>query len=116
PCNPRGVGYTEPVFSNTQVEAMEIPQDQPLSADMVSYESAPVAEVQIDDMEYRVDTGLGSVVAISRRAAGASSWVPIAQGRWDGVRLRARALEHAVTAPLERALARAMAEQRDGLT
>jgi hypothetical protein len=82
-----------------------------LDEDSVSYEAAPVAEVEIDGLEYRVDAGLGSVVAISRREAGTSSWAPVAQARWDGVRLRAKSLEHPVVATLERALARAMANR-----
>ena len=82
--------------------------------DSVSYEGAPVAEVRIGDLEYRVDAGLGSIVAISQREAGASTWVPVAQGRWDGVRLRAKALEHAVTSALERALS--LAKQDEAFT
>ena len=74
------------------------------AGESVSYEGAPVAEVQVGDLEYRVDAGLGVAVAISRREAGSSTWVPVAQGRWDGVRLRAKSLEHPVTSALERAL------------
>jgi hypothetical protein len=90
---------------------MEIIDSKAPDEDSISYEAAPVAEVQIGDLEYRVDAGLGSVVAISRREAGTSAWVPIAQGRWDGVRLRAKALEHPVTASLERALSVAAREE-----
>ena len=82
----------------------ETTDSQVPAGESVSYEGAPVAEVQIDDLEYRVDAGLGAVVAISRREAGSSTWAPIAQGRWDGVRLRAKSLGHPVTSALERAL------------
>src|SRR5579871_3596828 len=65
-----------------------------LDGDSISYDAAPVAEVELDGVEYRVDAGLGSLVAISRREAGTSSWAPVAQARWDGVRLRAKSLGH----------------------
>lgn len=83
---------------------IETTDSQVPGGESVSYEAAPVAEVQVGELEYRVDAGLGTAVAISRREAGASVWAPIAQGRWDGVRLRAKALEHPVTSALERAL------------
>ena len=90
---------------------IEINDSQVPADDSVSYDAAPVAEAQVGDLEYRVDAGLGAIVAISRREAGASAWTPIAQGRWDGVRLRARALEHPVTAALEHALLLARREE-----
>ena len=83
---------------------IETTDPQVPDGESVSYDGAPVAEIRVGDLEYRVDAGLGAVVAISRREAGASTWVPVAQGRWDGVRLRAKALEHSVTSALERAL------------
>lgn len=82
-----------------------------LDENSISYEAAPVAEVEIEGLEYRIDAGLGSVVAISRREAGTSSWVPVAQARWDGVRLRAKSLGHPIVSTLERALALAMANR-----
>jgi len=82
--------------------------------DSISYEGSPVAEVEVEGIEYRVDAGLGSIVAISRRDVGASAWLPIAQGRWDGVRLKAKSLEHPVVASLERALAQARAAADGG--
>ncbi len=91
---------------------MDVPREAALDADTVSYEAAALAEVQVDHLEYRIDPGLGSVVAISQREVGTSKWTPIAQGRWDGVRLKAKALGYPVTAALERAIALAM-KQRD---
>jgi hypothetical protein len=89
---------------------VESTDSQVPSDESVSYDAAPVAEAQVGDLEYRIDAGLGAIVAISRREAGSSAWAPIAQGRWDGVRLRARALEHPVAQALERAL---MLSRRD---
>jgi hypothetical protein len=94
---------------------MDVPQEVPLDADTVSYEAPPFAEVQVDDLEYRVDPGLGSVVAISRREVGTSTWTPVAQGRWDGVRLKAKALGYPVTTALERAIAAAMKRRAEEL-
>ncbi len=94
---------------------MKIAEPTVLDSDSVSYEAAPVAEAQVEDLEYRVDAGLGSIVAISSRPAGTSGWVPIAQGRWDGVRLRAKALGHPVVSSLERALAEAMRAQQESV-
>jgi hypothetical protein len=90
---------------------MNLDDSTALDGDSISYEAAPVAEAEIDGLEYRVDAGLGSIVAISRREAGTSTWSPVAQARWDGVRLRAKALGHPVVATLERALSQAMANR-----
>jgi hypothetical protein len=90
---------------------MKIVEPAVLDGDSVSYDGAPVAEVQVEDVEYRVDAGLGSLVAISQRATGECTWLLVAQGKWDGVRLKARPLEHPVVASLERALAQAMKDQ-----
>ena len=92
---------------------METTGDVFPNADSVSYEASPVAEVEIEDVQYRVDAGLGSAVAISRREAGAFTWAPVAQGKWDGVRLRVKSLGHPVTAALERALMLAMAQLKE---
>ena len=90
---------------------MNLDDSKALDGDSISYDAAPVAEVEIDGLEYRVDAGLGALVAISQREAGTSSWAPVAQARWDGVRLRAKSLGHPVVATLERALSRAMADR-----
>ncbi len=93
---------------------MKVEDSTALDGDSVSYEAAPVAEVEVNGLEYRVDAGLGSVVAISQREAGTSTWVPVAQARWDGSRLRAKALGHPVVQSLERALVQAMADREAG--
>ncbi|HVW29417.1 MAG TPA: hypothetical protein VHC69_28825 [Polyangiaceae bacterium] len=90
---------------------MNFSDSNALDADSVSYDAAPVAEIEVDGLEYRVDVGLGSAVAISQREVGASRWVPVAQARWDGVRLRAKTLGHPIVASLERALAQAAANR-----
>lgn len=79
----------------------------------VHYEGAPIAEQQIDGMDYRVDAGRGSMVAVSRRQSGAWGWTLVGEGRWDGVRLRVKGLEHPVVASLGQALLQAMRDSSE---
>jgi hypothetical protein len=91
---------------------MEIEPNRQVSATSINYDDQPIVQAQIDGVDYRVDTGLGSAVAISSREAGTWAWTPVAEGRWDGRRLRARKLDHPVASRLGEALAEAMS-QRD---
>lgn len=72
----------------------------------VSYEEAPVAEATVSGVDYRVDAGRGSAVAISQRPSGSWSWSFVVEGRWDGSRLRAKQLSFEVVQALSEALAR----------
>jgi hypothetical protein len=74
------------------------------AAPAVDYDFPPVAELAIGDANYRVDAGFRGAVAISERVAGAWSWLFIAEGRWDGVTLKAKGLERDIVLALERAL------------
>jgi hypothetical protein len=91
---------------------MEITENQS-GAGSVNYDDVPIAQEEIEGTDYRIDAGLGSAVAISRRESGSWRWAFVAEGRWDGVRLRAKGLGHPVVAPLERALARVMSERQE---
>ena len=91
---------------------MENKPDRQVSATNINYDDQPIVQAQIDGVDYRVDTGLGSAVAISSREMGTWAWTPVAEGRWDGSRLRASKLDHPVTSRLGAALADAMS-QRD---
>jgi len=82
-----------------------------LSASEVNYEEAPIVTLEADGLEYRIDTGYLSAVAISQRQPGTSSWAPVTEGRWDGTRLRAKCLSHAVNTALAEALRAAMGER-----
>jgi hypothetical protein len=84
-----------------------------LSADEVSYEDAPIVTLGVDGIEYRIDTGHGSAVAISQRQLGTWDWTPVTEGRWDGSRLRAKCLSHEVNAVLAEALGAAMSEREE---
>lgn len=75
-----------------------------LSADGVNYEEAPLVTLEVDGVEYRIDAGLGSAVAISQRQSGTWRWTPVVEGRWDGSRLRAKGLGHLVNTALTDAL------------
>lgn len=91
---------------------MQPPEIAAVSADSVSYDGPPLAQLEVDGMDYRLDPGRGSSVAISRRESGSWDWRPVTEGRWDGSRLRAKGLEHQVVAALADALAAAMRELR----
>jgi hypothetical protein len=73
-------------------------------ADLVSYEGAPIAQLELDGREYRVDVGRGSAVAISEREAGSVKWAFVTEGKFDGLRLKAKALSFPVVNALATAL------------
>lgn len=87
---------------------METTQDSSVAASSVNYDDSPIVQLEVEGVDYRVDTGLGSAVAVSRRAEGTWQWTPVTEGKWDGRRLKARELDHAVLAALSQALALAM--------
>jgi hypothetical protein len=70
----------------------------------IDYDFPPVAELEVEGAHYRVDAGLGADVAVSRRAQGSWTWEQLAQGRWDGVRLKAKPLDRLLVDALEKAL------------
>ncbi len=78
----------------------------------VDYDFSPVAELVVDETEYRVDPGFRGAVAISTRTSGTWAWALLAEGQWDGVRLKAKSVDRAIVLALEKALrAAAEAEQ-----
>jgi hypothetical protein len=86
---------------------------KPLSADGVNYDEAPIVTLEADGIEYRIDTGHGSAVAISQRQQGTWDWTPVTEGSWDGSRLRAKCLDHHVNTALAQALGAAMRERQE---
>jgi hypothetical protein len=80
----------------------------------VNYDEAPIAELSLAGISYRVDVGHGSAVAVSQRTEGAWQWSPLAEGRWDGSRLRTKGLPHEVTSALAVALSEAMRNRAEG--
>ena len=69
--------------------------------------------LDVDGIEYRIDTGHGSAVAISQRQQGTWDWTPVTEGRWDGSRLHAKCLDHQVNVALAEALSAAMGEREE---
>ena len=84
-----------------------------LSAGEVNYEETPIVTLEVDGIEYRIDTGHGSAVAISQRQQGTWDWTPVTEGSWDGSRLRAKCLNHVVNTALAEALSAAMGEREE---
>ena len=82
------------------------------SAPSVDYDFTPVAELEVDGTQYRLDPGFRGAIAISGRSAGTWSWSLLCEGNWDGVRLKAKGLDRSVVASLEKAL-RAAGESGD---
>ena len=92
---------------------MQTIQPHQFLAGSVNYDDAPIVELEVDDVAYRLDTGHGSAVAVSRRAVGTWDWAPVTEGRWDGSRLRAKCLDHEIVAALARALGDAMRNREE---
>jgi hypothetical protein len=82
----------------------EQPDTERSQTPSIDYDYPPVTELELDGAHYRVDAGLGAEVAVSRRAEGSWTWEQLAQGRWDGVRLKAKALDRVLVEALARAL------------
>ncbi len=80
----------------------------------VSYDEAPIAEITLAGVEYRVDLGRGSAVAVSQREEGTWSWQVLTEGRWDGMSLKAKSLDFALRDALSKALLEAMRASQEG--
>jgi hypothetical protein len=78
----------------------------------IDYDARPVAELELSGTQYRVDPGFRGAIAVSQRATGTWSWALAAEGKWDGIRLKAKPLDRSVVLELEKAL-RESAEQSD---
>jgi len=86
--------------------------DRSASSANVNFDEAPIVQAEIDGVDYRIDTGMGSIVAISTRPEGTWTWTVLTEAKWDGLRLRSKALDHSTISVLERALADAMLESK----
>ena len=95
---------------------MEIQRDSEIAPGYVNYEEEALVQVEAEGTEYRVDTGLGSVVAISKRDTGTWAWTLVTEGRWDGRRLRAKGIDHGVVELLGQAVGSAMAHRDPNFT
>jgi hypothetical protein len=78
-------------------------------ATTVNYDSGPVLELAIADVDYRVDAGKhGTALCISTRASGTWDWSFLGEARWDGSELRMRSLDRDIRIELSRALVQAL--------
>lgn len=105
--------YTEHLLS---VSGAQMSQHTDITNDIqssVNYDDTPIVALDLDGTSYRLDTGLGSAVAISSRPEGTWHWTAVAEGRWDGSRLRAKGLGFEVTSALAQALAAAMRDREE---
>jgi hypothetical protein len=105
--------YTGLLFSLSKVVLMHDIVIKELSADRMNYDEAPIVALEVDGIEYRIDTGHGSALAISQREPGTWDWTPVTEGSWDGSRLRAKSLSHRVNTVLAQALGAAMGEREE---
>lgn len=92
---------------------MKFIENKDLNQDSVNYEEAAIAELELGGLDYRLDADQGSSVAISSRPSGTWRWSLLAEGRWDGSRLRAKGLEFDLTTALGRALGEAMRQREE---
>jgi hypothetical protein len=86
---------------------------QDVTADSVNYDDVPLAELALSGVDYRMDAGHGSILAISQRATGSWDWAFLSEARWDGSRLRAKGLGFELSSALASALQQAMTERAD---
>jgi len=94
---------------------MEFAEDRGVNSGSVNYDDTPIVQAQTELGDYRIDTGLGSAVAISRREPGTWDWTLVSEGKWDGSRLRAKGLDYPVLTLLAQALSEAMRDREAGL-
>lgn len=74
----------------------------------VNYDSPPILELEIEGVDYRVDSGKqGTALCISTRTSGSWGWAFAGEARWDGD-LRSKALERRTLVTLSRAFREAL--------
>jgi hypothetical protein len=93
---------------------METPATSENPGGSVNYDEAPIAQEHVSGIDYRVDVGRGSAVAVSRRAEGTWAWEYLAEGKFDGTRLKVKGLDYPVVSALGAALMAVMKQQSDG--
>jgi hypothetical protein len=81
------------------------------SSDEVNYDSAPVAEAELEGIDYRIDAGKqGTALCISSRPSGTWDWSFASEARWDGSSLRSKTVDRPVLLKLSDALKAVMAD------
>ncbi len=73
------------------------------SESSVNYDSPALLELEIEGVDYRLDSGKqGTALCISSRASGSWGWAFVGEARWDGD-LRSKALERRTLVTLSQA-------------
>ena len=79
------------------------------AANTVNYDSAPLVEVEIEGVDYRLDAGKqGTALCISTRPSGTWDWSFGGEARWDVNYLRSKAFDRRTLEQLSRAFAQAL--------
>ena len=94
---------------------MEFSEDSSAKTGSINYDDTPIVQTQTELGDYRIDTGHGSAVAISRQEPGTWDWTLVSEGKWDGSRLKAKGLDYPVLTVLAQALSAAMRDREAGL-
>lgn len=75
----------------------------------INYDCAGLVEVEVDDVQYRLDAGKqGTALCVSTRAPGSYDWRFLSEARWDGRDMRVKSLDRAILVQLAKALREAM--------
>lgn len=79
------------------------------TATPVNYDSDPLLELEVEGLQYRLDSGKhGTALCVSTREPGSWDWQFVSEARWDGRDLRARAFDRRILVQLSAALAVAL--------
>jgi len=85
--------------------------DSPGGDGAVNYDEAAVVELELDGIDYRLDSGrAGTALCISTRATGTWGWEFRGEARWQNNVLRCKAFDRSVLTELSKALVEVSAD------
>jgi hypothetical protein len=72
---------------------------------VVNYDSEPVLEVNLGELDYRLDSGKdGTALCVSQRSVGSWDWAFVGEAKWDATMLRCKELHRSIREDLSREL------------
>jgi len=78
---------------------------EPREGESINYESDPVLQLSVEDVDYRLDVGMaGTALSVSHRQSGSWDWSFIGQAKWDNIALRCKELPRPIRDVLAQAL------------